>query len=64
MDIKIEVNIVIWQDGLFKLKDRVLADDTHSAREQFDVAMDMIENKLEDDKKKEYVMGEDDDIPF
>ena len=62
--IKIEVTIIVWQDGLFKLRDRIKSDDIDSIEEQIKVAINSIREKLDELDRKKYTIGEDDDIPF
>lgn len=60
---KFEFILTYWKDGLFKSRDRIEADNTDSLREQFDIAMDKMIDKIdEDNKPKSYEV--DDDIPF
>lgn len=61
---RIEVVISIWDDDLFVLRDIIREDNTHTIREQFEVAMDMIEKKLDDITERRRKIMEDDDIPF
>jgi CII-binding regulator of phage lambda lysogenization HflD len=55
---KIELVITVWENGLFRLRDRIEADDTDSLKTQFALSVMNIEEKL---SKPKYV---DDDIPF
>lgn len=61
---KIELVMTIWEDGLFKLRDRIEAFDTHSIREEFELMMDKAEEKLAEIDRKKYAVADDDDIPF
>lgn len=57
-----ELIIVVWDNGVFEMRDRIEALDTHSLREQFEVTIGMIESKLKQKEKNRYIV--DDDIPF
>lgn len=60
---KFELVLTYWRDGLFRSRDIISADNTHGMREQFDIVMDKLEEKIaEEDRKKNEVI--DDDIPF
>ena len=61
---KIEVVITVWDDDLFKMRDRIESNDIDDLLEQFDVAIDNIQNKLNEQDAKKYTIGDDDDIPF
>jgi hypothetical protein len=62
---KFELVITVWdEDGIFKLRDRIVASDEDSLKEQFDVTMGIIENRLAESSKNKYMVGDDDDIPF
>lgn len=64
MNHKIEVVITVWEDKVFKIRDKIESDDTHSIREQFEFVMNNIEEKLAELDKKKYAIGNDDEIPF
>jgi predicted RecB family endonuclease len=61
---KFEVVIVVWDDGVFESRDRIISDNTDDLKEQFEIAVDRIVTKLDEKKAKRYSIGEDDDIPF
>ncbi len=61
---KFEIVMTIWEDGQFRMRDRIEATDSHSAREEFELMMDKAEEKLTEQVRKRYAIGEDDDIPF
>jgi len=61
---KIEIVITVWEDGLFKLRDRVEANDTDLMEEQIEIVINSIKEKLAELNRKKYSVGEDDDIPF
>jgi len=61
---KIEAVITVWEDGLFKIRDKIESNDTHSIREQFEFVMNNIEERLAELDKKKYAIADDDDIPF
>lgn len=56
---KIELVMTIWEDGLFRLRDRIEADSFDSLEEQFEIALQTAYERLE--PKDEII---DDDIPF
>ena len=58
---KIELVVTIWEDGQFRLRDRIEADDFDSLKTQFALAMMTAEERLSQPK---YPFAEDDDIPF
>ncbi len=56
---KIEVVITVWDDGLFKLRDKIEANSIEGISVSFDMKLTEIEDKLI--KPTGY---DDDDIPF
>ena len=63
MNTKFELVLTVWQDGLFKVRDRIEAVSIESLEEQFEIAKDNIEKVLAE-RSRSYDIGEDDDIPF
>lgn len=58
---KIEVVITVWDDGVFRLRDRIEANSFESLDEQYEFHRKSIEDTL---SKPKYPFMEDDDIPF
>lgn len=58
---KLEVVITVWDDGVFRLRDRIEALDSDDLKTQFALKMMEIEERLSHPK---YGFMEDDDIPF
>jgi len=59
--LKIELVMTVWEDGLFRLRDRIEANDFDSLESQFEIAINSAKEKL---LKPKYPFIEDDDIPF
>lgn len=57
---RIELVMTIWEDGLFRMRDRIETDSFISLEAQLEVAIDNAKKKL----AKRYEIAEDDDIPF
>jgi hypothetical protein len=58
---KIELVMTIWEDGLFKLRDRIEADSFDSLEAQLRIAIGIAKDNL---TKPKYPFMDDDDIPF
>ncbi len=62
---RIEVIITVWDDhGDFKSRDRIESANTDSIREEFDIAVGIIENRIIEQEQNKYKTADDDDIPF
>lgn len=61
---KIEAVITVWDDGIFKMRDRIEADSIESLEAQLEFTIDNMKQKLEKIEKKKYAIADDDDIPF
>ncbi len=59
--LKFELVITVWEDGLFKLRDKIEADNTDNLEEQLQITMDNIKDKL---TNINHPFEADDDIPF
>jgi len=64
MSLKIEAVITVWEDGLFRMRDKTEADNMNSLKEKLEVVMNNIVEKLAELDRKKHAIGEDDDIPF
>lgn len=60
----IEVVITVWENGLFKMRDKVEASDLVKLNSQLEFVIENIRIKLEEEQKHKYDIGVDDDIPF
>jgi len=61
MSYKFELVITVWEDGDFKLRDRIEADNTDSLEEQLEFSLNNIKERL---IKHKLPLEIDDDIPF
>jgi len=58
---KIELIMTVWKDGLFRLRDRIEANDFDSLESQLEISIKTAQERLAQPK---YPFMEDDDIPF
>lgn len=61
---KIELVMTIWEDGLFRLRDRIEVNSFDDLKVQFSSAFITAKEKLAEMDRKKYAIAEDDDIPF
>lgn len=61
---KIELVMTVWEDGLFRLRDKIEALDFDSLEKQLEIAIGMAKTNLAEQDRKKYEIAEDDDIPF
>lgn len=61
---KFEVIISVWDDGLFKLRERIESNDLDDLCLKFIDVTNLIEEKLAAEEERLKRIMEDDDIPF
>lgn len=61
---KIEVVITVWEDGLFRLRDRIEADNFKELKESILNDINNAQDRYTEIEHKKHIIAEDDDIPF
>lgn len=59
-----ELVIVVWDNGVFKMRDRIEALDFTDLESKTRHLLEDLEDKIRNENEKKYRIAEDDDIPF
>ncbi len=61
---KLELVLSYWDDRIFVSRDMISADNIDMIKEQFNIVIDKLLRRVDEDNKKKYTIIDDDDITF
>lgn len=64
VEMKLELILTYWRDGLFRSRDRIESTNTDDLEVQFDLVMQNLKLKMAQEDSRRYAIADDDDIPF